>query len=61
LAPHTIEASEKQETPLSGRIIKFYEIEDLDPSGEFILRCSARARAAQPRVGYVDFFLHDRG
>lgn len=56
LAPEIIKLSEERENPFAGRILKFYEIEELEATGEYILRC--RARATRSRGGDADVIFH---
>ena len=56
LAPQIVDLSEKNE-PFGGRIIKFYEIKELDASDEYILRCSARATRSRGGEADIIFYM----
>lgn len=56
LAPRIIQLSEEREGPFTARILKFYDIEELEASGDYILKCWARAKTS--RGGDSDVIFH---
>lgn len=59
LAPRIVDLSEENESPSAGRILKFYDIKELDTSGEYILRCSARAALSRGGDANIIFYLQE--
>ncbi len=57
LAPRVKKLSEEQENPFSGRVLKFYDIEELEADGEYILKCEARATRSRGGDADVIFFM----
>ena len=57
LAPEVIKLSAERESPFAGRILKFYDIEELEASGEYILRCRARATRSRGGDANVVFYM----
>ena len=59
LAPQIIELSKEREGPFAGRVLKFYDIVELEPTGEYILRCRARATRSRGGDANVIFFMSE--
>ena len=57
LAPHIIELSEERESPFSGRVLKFYDIVELETSDDYILKCRARATRSRGGDANIIFYM----
>ena len=56
LAPRIMKLSEERESPFSGRVLKFYDMEELEATGEYTLRCRAKAKRSRGGDASVFFF-----
>ena len=56
LAPRIMKLSEERESPFSGRVLKFYDMEELEATGEYTLRCRAKAKRSRGGDAYLIFY-----
>ena len=61
LAPRIIKLSEENENPFSGRVLKFYNIEQVEGSEDDLLRCHADATRSRGGDVSVAFFMNEDG
>lgn len=59
LAPQIIELTEEQEGPFSAKILKLYDIEEVEPLG-YVLRCQATAKWNRIHDdGVITFYIEE--
>ena len=60
LAPHIIDLSKKNTNPLAAKLLKLYDIQTSDPSGDRILSCIAKARMNRGGIDrMVSFYIQE--
>ena len=60
LVPHIIDLSKKNTNPLAAKLLKLYDIQTRDPSGDRVLRCVAKAKMNRGDIDrMVSFYIQE--